>query len=118
MVNDRFPLSNSCGQLDMSYQDMHCPEEEAHMECPVKAEMEQYALTSALWFQAPGPFKCGPKSKFPITGYWDYDLGKENNEDAYANDRGRVDVEGTLNYCTSFLLLSHHLTSNHYIQLN
>ena len=38
------------------------------MECPVKPEMEQYALTSALWFQAPGPFKCGPKSKFPTTG--------------------------------------------------
>ena len=68
MVNGRFPLSNSCGQLDMSYQDMHCQEEEAHMECPVKPEMEQYALTSALWFQAPGPFKCGPKSKFPTTG--------------------------------------------------
>lgn len=105
MVNDRFPLSNSCGQLDMSYQDMHCSEEEAHMECPVKPEMEQYALTSALWFQAPGPFKCGPKSKFPITGYWDYDLGKENNEDAYANDRGRVDVEGrylqSVSYSTS-----------------
>lgn len=90
------------------------------MECPVKPEMEQYALTSALWFQAPGPFKCGPKSKFPTTGvslvsssllncsiarptyfnhftrqYWDYDSGKENNEDAYANDRGRVDVEGS-----------------------
>jgi len=94
MVNGRFPLSNSCGQLDMSYQDMHCQEEEAHMECPVKPEMEQYALTSALWFQAPGPFKCGPKSKFPTTGYWDYDAGKENNEDAYANERGRVDVEG------------------------
>lgn len=68
MVNGRFPLSNSCGQLDMSYQEMHCPEEEAYMECPVKPEMEQYALTSALWFQAPGPFKCGPKSKFPTTG--------------------------------------------------
>eukprot|EP00804_Cyclotella_cryptica_P021002 CCRYP_009303-RD/>CCRYP_009303-RD protein AED:0.09 eAED:0.09 QI:102/0.93/0.93/1/0.8/0.62/16/340/1751 len=94
MVNDKFPLSNSCGQLDMSYQDMHCSEDEAFMECPVQPEMEQYALTSALWFQAPGPFKCGPRSKFPTTGYWDYTLGKENNEDAYANDRGRVDVEG------------------------
>lgn len=96
MVNDKFPLSNSCGQLDMSYQDMHCSEDEAFMECPVKPEMEQYALTSALWFQAPGPFKCGPKTKFPITGYWDYESGKENNEDAYANERGRVDVEGKL----------------------
>ena len=72
---------------------MHCTEDEAFMECPVKPEMEQYALTSALWFQAPAPFKCGPRSKFPTTGFWDYDLGKENNKDAYANDRGRVDVE-------------------------
>ena len=31
-------------------------------------EMEQYGLTSAGWFQAPAPFKCGPKEKFPITG--------------------------------------------------
>lgn len=54
--------------LDMSYQDMHCNEEEAYMECPVKPEMEQYALTSALWFQAPAPFYCGPKSKYPTTG--------------------------------------------------
>ena len=73
---------------------MHCTEDEAFMECPVKPEMEQYALTSALWFQAPAPFKCGPRSKFPTTGFWDYDLGKENNADAYANERGRVDVEG------------------------
>lgn len=94
LVNERFPLSNSCGQLGMSYQDMHCREDEAFMECPVKKDMEQYALTSALWFQAPGPFKCGPKSKFPTTGFWDYDLGRENNEDAFANSRGRVDVEG------------------------
>jgi len=69
LVNDRFPLSNACGQLDMSYQDMHCSEEEAYMECPVKPEMEQYALTSALWFQAPAPFYCGPKSKYPTTGF-------------------------------------------------
>lgn len=94
LVNDRFPLSNACGQLDMSYQDMHCREDEAFMECPVKAEMEQVALTSAGWFQAPAPFKCGPTSKFPTTGFWDYDLGRENNGDAYANAKGRVDVEG------------------------
>jgi hypothetical protein len=33
-------------------------------------------------------------SKYPITGYWDYDMGRENNADAYANARGRVDIEG------------------------
>ena len=94
LVNDRFPISNSCGQLGMSYQDMHCREDEAYMECPVKTDMEQVALTNAGWFQAPAQFKCGPKSKFPITGFWDYDLGRENNNDAYANLNGRVDVEG------------------------
>jgi hypothetical protein len=94
LVADRFPLSNACGQLGMSYQDLHCREDEAYMECPVKRDMEQVALTSALWFQAPAPFKCGPKTKYPITGFWDYELGRENNEDAYANARGRVDVEG------------------------
>lgn len=77
--------------------------------------MEQYGLTSAGWFQAPAPFKCGPKERFPITGkfssawlsahlfrfllciqtgFWDYEEGRENNEDAYANALGRVDVEG------------------------
>ena len=94
LVNDRFPLSNSCGQLGMSYQDMHCREDEAYMECPVKTDMEQVALTSALWFQAPAPFKCGPQRKYQTTGFWDYDLGRENNDDAYSNARGRTDVEG------------------------
>ena len=34
----------------------------------------------------------GPRSKFPITGFWDNNLGTEDNADAYANARGRVDV--------------------------
>ncbi len=36
----------------------------------------------------------GPRSKFPITGSWDNNLGREDNADAYANARGRVDDEG------------------------
>ena len=69
LVNDRFPLSNACGQLGMSYEEMHCREDEAFMQCPVKADMEQVALTNVGWFQAPGPFKCGPRSKYPTTGF-------------------------------------------------
>jgi len=63
LVNDLYPLSNACGQLGMSYQDMVCREDEAYMECSVQADMEQVAITNAGWFQAPAPFKCGPKSK-------------------------------------------------------
>ena len=94
LVNERFPLSNSCGQLGMSYQDLSCREDEAFMECPVKKEMEQVAQTNAQWFQAPGPFKCGPRTKFPRVGFWDYEAGREDNRDSYANRLGRVDVEG------------------------
>ena len=63
LVNDLYPLSNACGQLGMSYQDMVCREDEVYMECSVQADMEQVAITNAGWFQAPAPFKCGPKSK-------------------------------------------------------
>ena len=56
LVNDLFPLSNSCGQLGMSYQDMACREDEAFMECPVRADMEQVALTNAGWFQVSAVF--------------------------------------------------------------
>lgn len=63
LVNDLYPLSNACGQLGMSYQDMICREDEAYMECSVQADMQQVAITNAGWFQAPAPFKCGPKSK-------------------------------------------------------
>jgi hypothetical protein len=56
LVNDLFPLSNSCGQLGMSYQDMACRDDEAFMECPVRADMEQVALTNAGWFQVSAVF--------------------------------------------------------------
>ena len=29
-----------------------------------------------------------------LKGFWDYEAGRENNDDAYANSLGRVDVEG------------------------
>jgi hypothetical protein len=67
---EMYPISNSCGQLGQSYQDYHCSEEEAHMECPVDPEMTITAVTHAKWWGAPGPLMCGPKSLIPQTGYW------------------------------------------------
>jgi len=110
-----YPISNSCGQLGQSYQDYHCSDEEKHMECPVDKNMEITAVTNARWWGAPGPLTCGPKSKYPQTGYWDYygvcdDIwanppkyctayegqkgGVAVNDVAYANGAGRTDVEG------------------------
>ena len=85
------------------------------MECPVDPEMTITAVTNARWWGAPGPLTCGPKSKYPQTGYWDYTGvcddkwanppkfctayegqkgGTTVNDVAYANGAGRTDVEG------------------------
>ena len=42
------------------------------MQCEVDLNMEQRASTTAGWYGAPGPLFCGPKSKYPFVGYWDF----------------------------------------------
>jgi hypothetical protein len=76
-VNNYYPLSNACGQGGLSYQDMVCSEEDKHMECPVKKDMQATAFTSAKWLGgadgAPGPLYCAPKSNSkPFSGVWDH----------------------------------------------
>lgn len=94
MVNGVYPLSNACGQLGQSYEDYHCSEEEAFMECPVDPTMSTTATTSAQWWGAPAPLKCGPKEQYPFTGFWDHYTDSENNQSPAANANGRTDVEG------------------------
>lgn len=74
-----------------------------------------YSLLRSQWWGAPGPLKCGPKSMYPQTGYWDYayecnnpwanppelcteyegqKAGKAINDAPYPNSAGRTDVEG------------------------
>ncbi|EJK75591.1 hypothetical protein THAOC_02684 [Thalassiosira oceanica] len=115
MKETMYPIANACGQLGQSYQDYHCPPGEEHMECPIDPEMTITAVTNARWWGAPGPLKCGPKSLYPQTGYWDFNGvcddvwadppkyctdyegqkgGKAMNDAPYANAAGRTDVEG------------------------
>lgn len=119
-VNGKYPLSNACGQGGKSYQDMTCPEDERHMECPVKTSMSTRAVTHANWGSAPGApthLFCQPKSTddSPFTGFWDpkYKCDRPYGEppefcDVYegqtagridasipaANMAARIDVEG------------------------
>lgn len=114
-VGGGYPLSNACGQLGQSYQDYHCSEAEKHMECPVDKNMEITATTNAKWWGSPAPLFCGPKEKYPFTGYWDHSVdcnnqwsdppmscdtydgqkgGDFNNDSPAANSAGRTDVEG------------------------
>ncbi|CAK8993802.1 Chitin-binding type-4 domain-containing protein [Durusdinium trenchii] len=114
LVSGKYPISNSCGQLGQSYQDYTCSAEEAHMQCDVDPDMEIVATTNAKWYGAPGPLRCGPKSKYPTTGFWDYSaecnkpwanpperctayegqLAGKEVAGATANTAGRTDVEG------------------------
>ncbi|KAL9184834.1 hypothetical protein ACHAXT_002611 [Thalassiosira profunda] len=115
VVDNQYPLSNACGQLEQSYQDYQCPEGMEHMQCDVDPDMEITATTQAKWYGAPGPLFCGPKSKYPFTGHWDYHHecdfswedpprycedypgqkgGRAVNDEPVANANGRTDVEG------------------------
>ena len=72
LVNNRYPIANSCGQLGQSYQDYVCPPGEEYMQCEVDPNMSITATTHATWYGAPPPLFCGPKKEFPFVGYWDY----------------------------------------------
>jgi predicted chitinase len=72
LVGGTYPASNACGQLGQSYQDYACAADEAHMQCAVDPDLEITATTNAKWYGAPGPLKCGPRSRMPRPGHWDY----------------------------------------------
>jgi len=72
LIGGKYPASNSCGQLGQSYQDYECAAGEEHMQCAVDPDMTITATTNAKWYGAPGPMFCGPKTKYPTPGYWDY----------------------------------------------
>eukprot|EP00804_Cyclotella_cryptica_P017910 CCRYP_001289-RA/>CCRYP_001289-RA protein AED:0.06 eAED:0.06 QI:88/1/1/1/1/1/6/58/1097 len=93
-VNGKIPISNSCGQLGFSYQDMVCPNGERNMSCTVDEDMELTAVTFSRLVGSPPPLMCAPTSKVPFTGFWNADLIREEKNDAYANENGRVDVSG------------------------
>ena len=95
--------------------DYTCPNGTEHMQCEVDPNMEITATTHAKWHGAPGPLVCGPKSKYPHTGYWDYTFecdfpwkdppeycgdypgqkaGRYDNSEPVKNRGNRTDVEG------------------------
>ncbi len=91
MVDFRYPLSNSCGQQGLSYQDEVCErDEDKGMECEVDLDMEIHGVTYARWVGAPPPMYCGNRQ----VGYWDHRTGLEENEPPFKNKAGRSDVKG------------------------
>ncbi|KAL7522748.1 hypothetical protein ACHAWX_007432 [Stephanocyclus meneghinianus] len=94
LVNGKYPVSNACGQFGLSYQDINCSGASADMTCPLDTNQSFSGVTRALSLRAPQPFKCAPKSQFPVTGYWDERRVEEDHKTAFSNELGRTDVEG------------------------
>ena len=69
-VHGKLPISNSCGQQGLSYQDMVCVDD-PDMACPVLPNMYITAVTSSREVGAPPQLQCGPTNRIPFTGYWD-----------------------------------------------
>lgn len=92
-IHGRHPVSNACGQYGLSYQDLNCTGVDAKKTCPLDPDQSFSAVTRSLALRAPQPFKCAPKTQFPVTGYWDERRVEENHRTAYANQNGRIDVE-------------------------
>jgi len=106
LINGRYPVSNSCGQYGENYQDIVCSAEDAGKECPLDPNQSFSAVTSSFDLKAPQPFKCAPKTQYRVTGFWDEVELEENDQTAFSNQVGRVDVEGK---CSIFFFLSNGL---------
>jgi hypothetical protein len=93
-ANGKIPISNSCGQYGLSYQDMTCSDDSRNMSCTVDEDQSLTAVTFNRLVGSPPPLTCAPKSQIAFTGYWDSEFVREEKSEAYANENGRVDVSG------------------------
>lgn len=89
VTNGYLPVSNSCGQYGMSYQDMHCDAADSSMECPLDIGMQVNAEANAMGVS---PLYCGSTSVYPFTGAANH--GVEMMDSPVQNREGRTDVEG------------------------
>lgn len=103
-VSGKFALSNSCGQQGLSYQDLTCDNRDVpDMACRVDPNMFITAVTYDRTLGAPPALQCGPRSRIPFTGYWDEAENAESEGEAFANQNGRIDIEGCCWWGRGFL---------------
>jgi hypothetical protein len=90
-IEGKLALSNACGQLGTSYQNLRCSPLETHMECSPDPGLQMTAVASLTKIggkNGPPPFFCGPKAYFPFMGYYDVESDVIRNNEPFAN-RGK-----------------------------
>ena len=94
-VDGLFPISNSCGQYGLSYQDMTCPSSESRFQCLVNEQMAAVATHSGKYadslYEFRPHFYCGASQK--KTGSFD-PISLMSMRGSFANRAGRTDVKG------------------------
>jgi predicted chitinase len=91
--NQRFPISNSCGQFGENYQDYKCDATDAVMECPILSGMFIEAADGGKYNDHRPNFYCRSKSQEPFTGAFDERTSEIYSDEPYPNTAGRTDVE-------------------------
>jgi hypothetical protein len=100
-IDDKYPISNSCGQFGQLYQNLRCPSGEVFMECPPDPGLQMTAIAPLQSEDNQDSdennfpeFFCGPRRYFPFTGHFERKSNTVNNEQAFTSRAGRSDVEG------------------------
>lgn len=90
-IEEKFPLSNACGQHGVTYQNMRCHPDESFMECPPDPNLQMSAVAPLTGQLGPPEFFCAPTEFFPFTGYYDEPTNELQNDAPFAN-RGELVV--------------------------
>jgi hypothetical protein len=92
LLDGKLPISNSCGQHGLLYDQQFCLGFDVGLECPVDESMKVTQVS--VGNSGSPPFFCAPKSTYPFTGYFDPLLGITVSSDPFANAADRADVSG------------------------
>ena len=95
-VSEKIPISNSCGQRGLSYQNMGCKDDPT-MACNVDTNLYITAVTANREFGSAPPLQCGPKSRIPSTGYWNFEEMAESEEVC-------INLKSVLCYCSVLIV--------------
>jgi hypothetical protein len=105
--DNKFAISNSCGQWGRNYQDYKCDGGDIVMECPVITFATIEAVGGGKYNEIRPNFYCRSTVQEPFTGVFDSMTSSVISDAPYANAANRTDVEGKIYFhCNQLLMVS------------